>query len=102
MEITKGGDGGVNEVLSAFPTGHIVGVGHGLAAHCPDLFCHHLGGAEIRATPIYRTTEVVDDNFGSVASEAERVLSTDPTTGASNDGYSTFTQTTHLRYLIIS
>ena len=54
-----------------------VAVGDGLAAGADDLLDHRLGRAEVAAGAVDVAAEVVDDDLGAVAGQAQGVLAAD-------------------------
>ncbi len=89
MEVAEGLDGLVDQSLGAFPVGHVVEVGDGLAARSRDLVRHQLGRGPVLSGPVRVATEVVDDDLGSLLGKQQSVFPTDASPGSGDDGDST-------------
>ena len=96
VEVAEGLDRGVDQALRALPRRDVVAVGDGLAAHARDLLDHLLGRAEIAAGAVDVAAEVVDDDLGALAGQAQRVLPPDAPARAGHDGHPSITES-HVR-----
>ena len=67
----------LDQALRAFPVGHAVAVGDGLAAGGHDLVDDLLGGAGVGADAVGGPAEVVHDHLGAVLGEHQGVLPAD-------------------------
>ena len=87
VQVTEVLNGGVDEALATFPVGDVIGVGHSLAAHGPNLIGHHLGCATVIARTVHRATEVVDHELGAFLGEEQGVLTTNAAACSGDDCY---------------
>jgi hypothetical protein len=86
VEVAERLDGGVDQALAAFPVGHVVAVGDGLAAHALDLGHDLLGRRETATRAVGGAPEVVHDDLGALGGEEEGVLTADAAPRPRDDG----------------
>jgi hypothetical protein len=86
VQVAERVDRGLDEALGPFPVGHVVHVGHALAAHGLDLVDHLLRRRPVVAGPVDVAAEVVDHDLGALGGEEQRVLAAEATSCTGDDG----------------
>ena len=86
VELAEGVDRLADDVLGPVEVGHVVVVGHRLAAPAADDVGHLLGRPLVRPFAGDRAAEVVDDDLGSLTGQLERLTPPDAVAGARDDG----------------
>ena len=82
-------------MLRSLPVGHVVAVGHGLAATRSD-GVDHLADHPRRATrPVDLGAEIIDDDLGALVGELEGVAAADAPTRARHDDHPTVADAAH-------
>ncbi|MCY1530002.1 hypothetical protein D9M68_651750 [compost metagenome] len=96
VEPAERGDRGLDQPLGTLPVGHVVGVGHGLAAHRADLGHHFLRGAVHGARAVGPGAQVVDDHLRALAREFQCVFAAEAAAGAGDDDHAVLAELLHL------
>src|SRR5205807_512645 len=91
----KGVERSIHLSLCPFPVRDIIGVDDGLASHRHDLPHHLLCGHFVGTNAGRRATKVIDDDFGPLTRQLQRMSPPQPSPCTSNDRHTIQTYFTH-------
>jgi hypothetical protein len=87
MQHAKVLDGLVHHVGGTIPTRDIISIGNCLATHRLDLGDNLLCCCQVATLAVSGASHIVDYDLGALASELDRVTTSDPTACAGHDDY---------------
>src|SRR5262249_1940002 len=101
VELPEGIDRRLDQTLSAFDGGDVVGIGYGLAAGLLDFLPDLLGRSFVRPFTVDAGAEVVDHDLGPFLRHQQRDTAPDPPARAGN-GRNFAVEFTHILFLLIT